>query len=109
MQNDHASYVVCLVGSGNGEPFAHFLASSDADRYARTNVNSRGIERAYVFGIGTTGTRAAFSAVLNGQAELVDVAVHGTLQAQDLDGAHKRAWEQARQAGTEAIRSFLGR
>ncbi len=53
--------------------------------------------------------RLPFSAVLSGEAELVDVAVHGTLQAQDVDGAHKRAWEQALQAGSDGIRKFLGR
>ena len=109
MQSHYASCVVCLVGSDDREPFAHFLAPTDADRYARTNINSRGMERAYVSGVATTATRTAFSAVLNGEAELVDVAVHGTLQAQDVDGAHKRAWERARQAGADAIRNFLRR
>ena len=109
MENNFASYVVCLVGQDDPEPFAHFLAQTDADRYAGGSVNSRGVERAYVFGVGTTVTRAAFSAVLNGEAELVDVAVHGMLQAQDVDGAHKRAWEQARQGGADAIRRFLNR
>ena len=109
MQSHYASCVVCLVGSDDPEPFAHFLSPTDADRYARTNINSRGIERAYVFGVATTATGTAFSAVLNGEAELMDVAVHGALQAQDVVGAYTRAWEHARQGGTDAILNFLRR
>ena len=96
MQSHYASCVVCLVGSDDPEPFAHFLSPTDADRYARTNINSRGIERAYVFGVVTTATRTAFSAVLNGEAELVDVAVHGALQSS------RRGWRIHASLGTRA-------
>jgi hypothetical protein len=109
MQDDEFdSYVVCLVGSGDPEPFAHFLAESDAAGYARRRINIRGIERAYVFGVATTATGAAFNGVMRGEAELVESVVRGTLQAQ-VGADSKRAWEQARNAGTDAIRHFLGR
>ena len=109
MRDDFNSYVVCLVGSeDNPEPFAHFLAPTDAAGYVRNHINTRGIERAYIFGVATTATRAAFSAVMNGEAELVDSAVHGTLQAQ-VGADSKRAWEQARQAGIDTIHKFLRR
>ena len=51
---------------------------------------------------------ALVSAVMNGEAELVDSAVHGTLQAQ-VGADSKRAWEQARQAGIDTIHKFLRR
>ena len=108
MQDDFDSYVVCLVGSGDPEPFAHFLAESDASGYARKRINTHGVERAYVFGVATTTTGAAFNGVMRGEAELVESVVRGTLQAQ-LEADHKRAWEQARQGGIDAIRKFLGR
>ena len=105
MRDDFDSYVVGLVGSG--EPFAHFLGPGDAAGYARNRISTRGIERVYVFGVATTATRAAFSAVMNGEAELVDSVMHRTLQAQ-VGADSKRAWAQARQSGTVTIRKFLG-
>jgi hypothetical protein len=39
VSNDHASYVVCLVGSGDPEPLAHFLARTDAAVYARNRID----------------------------------------------------------------------
>jgi hypothetical protein len=108
MQDDFHSYVVCLVGSGDPEPFAHFLAESDAVRHARKRINTPGIERAYVFGVATTATGTAFNGVMRGEAEMVESVVRGTLQAQ-VGADSKRAWEQARKAGTDAIRQFLRR
>ena len=108
MQDDFDSYVVCLVGSGDPEPFAHFLAESDAAGYARKLINTHGVERAYVFGVATTATGAAFTRVARGEAELVETVAGGQLQAQ-LGADSNRAWEQARKAGSEAIRKFLGR
>ena len=102
------SYVVCLVGSGDPEPFAHFLAESDAAGYARKRISARGITRGYVFGIATTATGAAFNGVMRGEAELVESVVGGTLQAQ-VGADSKRAWDLARLSGTDAIRKFLGR
>jgi hypothetical protein len=108
MQDDFDSYVVCPVGSGKSDPLEHFLARTDATGYARTRLNAPGIARAHVFGVATTATGAAFTRVLRGDAELVETVVRGTLQAQ-TEADTKRAWEQARQAGTDAIRKFLGR
>jgi hypothetical protein len=108
MQDDFDSYVVCLVGSGDPEPFAHFLVGNDAAGYARKRMNAHGVQGAFVFGVATTATSAAFTDVLRGDAELVESVVRGTLQAQ-AEADHKRAWEQARQAGSDAIRKFLGR
>jgi len=107
MQDDFDSYVVCLVGSGDPEPFAHFLVESDAAGYARKRISTRGITRGYVFGVATTATGAAFNGVMRGEAELVESVVGGTLQAQ-VGPDSKRAWELARQSGTDAIRKFLG-
>jgi hypothetical protein len=108
MRDDFDSYVACLVGSGDPEPFAHFLVRSDAAGYARRRINTHGVNHAYVFGVATTATRAAFTGVLRGEAELVESVVRGTLQAQP-EADSKRAWEQARKAGSAAIRKFLGR
>ena len=108
MRDDFDSYVVCLVGSGDPESFAHFLVRSDAAGYARRRINTHGIKLAYVFGVATPATGAALTGVLRGEAEFVESVVRGTLQAQP-DADLKRAWEQARQAGTDAIRKFLGR
>jgi hypothetical protein len=108
VRDDFVSYVVCLVGSGDPEPFAHFLATSDATGYARRRMNTHGIKLAYVFGVATTNTSAAFTLVLCGEAELVESVVRGTLQAQP-EADSKRAWEQARKSGSDAIRKFLGR
>jgi hypothetical protein len=108
MQDDFDSYVVCLVGSGDPEPFAHFLARTDAAGYARKRTNTHGVERTYVFGVATTATGAAFTRVARGEAELVESVAGGQLQAQ-LGAASNRAWEQARKAGSDAIRKFLGR
>ena len=108
MQDDFASYVVCLVGSGDPEPLAHFLGRGGADGYARDRINTRGIERAHIFGVGATATRAALTGVLHGEAELVETVVSGTLQAQ-AEPDFKHVWERAREGGTEAIRKFLGR
>jgi hypothetical protein len=109
MQDDFDSYVVVLVGSRDPpEPFAHFLAESNAAGYARKRINTHGVERAYVFGVATTATAAAFNGVMRGEAETVESVVRGTLQAQ-VGADSKRAWEQARRAGTDAIRKFLGR
>jgi hypothetical protein len=108
MQDDFASYVVCLMGSGDPEPFAHFLTEGEAARYARERIKTRDIGVGHVFGLATTATRVAFTGVLRGEAELVETVVRGTLQAQ-TQADTKRAWEQARQAGTDAIRKFLGR
>jgi hypothetical protein len=108
MKDDFDSYVVCLVGSGDPEPFAHFLVSSDAAGYARKRLTAHGVQRAYVFGVATTATGVAFTSVARGEAEMVETIVRGTLQAQ-AEADSKRAWEQARQKGTDAIRKFLGR
>ena len=87
MRDDFDSYVVCLVGSkDNPEPFAHFLAPSDAAGYAQNHLNAYGVQRAYVFGVATTATRAAFSAVMNGEAELVDTMVRGTIAGSSRGG-----------------------
>jgi hypothetical protein len=107
MPAEFASYVVCLVGSGDPEPLAHFLARNDAAGYARKRIDNRDIQRAYLFGVATTATGAAFTRVLRGDADLIEFVLRGTLQAQ-TEADTKRAWEQAREAGTEAIRKFLG-
>jgi hypothetical protein len=107
MEDDFASYVVCVVGSGDPEPFQHFLSPSDAAGYARKSVTFRGAKRAHVFGCVTTTTSVAFAALLAGDAEMVGSTVPGTLQAQ-IGADHKRAWDQARQGGADAIRTFLG-
>ena len=39
---------------------------------------------------------------------MVESDMRGQMQAQ-VEADTKRAWEQARQAGTDAIRKFLGR
>jgi hypothetical protein len=108
MQDDFASYVVCLVGSGDPEPFAHFLAGSDAAGYARKRINTHGVQRGYVFGVATTTTSAAFAGILRGEAEMVESVRRGQMQAQ-VEADTKRAWERVRKAGTDAIRQFLGR
>jgi hypothetical protein len=107
MQNDFDSYVVCLVGSGDPEPFAHFLAESDAAGYAGKRINTHGVERAYVFGVATTATSVAFSGVMCGEAELVEDFGRGTIRPGPAGS--KQAWQQARQTGINAIRRFLGR
>ncbi|MBV8745691.1 MAG: hypothetical protein JO134_11695 [Xanthobacteraceae bacterium] len=107
MSSDYASYVVCLVGSSNPEPLAHFLARTDAAGYARNRINTHDVQGAYLFGVATTATGAAFTRVLRGDADLIETVLRGTFQAQT--GADMtRAWEQAQQAGTDAIRKFLG-
>ena len=107
MQSDYASYVVSVVGAGDPEPLAHFLARTDAAGFARKRINIRDFQRAYLFGVATTATGAAFTRVLRGDADLVETVLRGTLQAQTEADA-TRAWEQAREAGSEAIRKFLG-
>jgi hypothetical protein len=77
MPDDFDSYVVCLVGSGDPEPFAHFLVESDAAGYARKRISTRGITRGYVFGVATTATGAAFNGVMRGEAELVESVAGG--------------------------------
>ena len=104
---DFGSYVVCAVGSFYPAPFVHFLNPNDAAGYARVRANSPGVERAYIFGVALTETGAAFNGVLCGDAELIGGAVRDTLQALVETGT-KRAWEQARDAGSDAIREFLG-
>ena len=107
MPAEFASYVVCLVGSDHPEPLAHFLARNDAAGYARKRINSRDIQRAYLFGVATTATGAAFTRVLRGDAALVETVVRGTLQAQT--GADSEAGlGTGATSGTEAIRKFLG-
>lgn len=70
-------------------------------------MSIREVERAYLFGVATTGTGAASTRVLRGDADLVETVLRGTLQAQTEADA-TRVWEQAREAGSEAIRKFLG-
>ncbi len=108
MRDDFGSYVVVLVGSVDPDPFSHFLARSDADRSARERIKMRENRFGYVFGVATTATGDAFTRVLRGNAELVETVVRGTLQAQS-ESDFTEAWEQARQAGSVAIRQFLGR
>jgi hypothetical protein len=48
VMQDFDSYVVCLIVSGDPEPFAHFLAEGDAAGYARKRINTRGIEHFYI-------------------------------------------------------------
>jgi hypothetical protein len=102
MQDNFDSYVVCLVGSGDPEPFAHFLAESDAAGYARKRINTHGVERAYVFGVATTATGAAITRVARGEAELVERVAGGQMQIE----ADRRGWERARLGGPRRSANF---
>jgi hypothetical protein len=73
----------------------------------RENASTPVESSAFIFGVTTTATRAAFAGVMHGEAELVESVAGGRMQAQKE--ADLRGWERARQVGTDAIRKFLGR
>ena len=95
-----------MIREFSTEPFAHFLAESDAAGYAQKRLKTHGARRAFLFGVATTATRAPFAGVMRGEAELVESVAREQMQAQ-VEADTKRAWERARQAGNDAIRKFL--
>jgi hypothetical protein len=74
----------------------------------RENASTPVESSTFIFGVTTTATRAAFAGVMHGEAELVEIVAGGRMQAQ-TEADLRRGWERARQAGTDAIRKFLGR
>jgi hypothetical protein len=74
----------------------------------RENASTPVESSTFIFGVTTAATRAAFAGVMHGEAELVEIVAGGRMQAQ-TEADLRRGWERARQAGTDAIRKFLGR